>query len=194
MKLMFVIGIVALFISAERLEAQNDGADNSKMTNDTTIYSFTMKSIDGKDIPLSQYKGDVLMIVNVASLCGNTPQYKNLEEVYNTYKSKGLKILAFPANNFGHQEPGTNEEIKSFCTTQYHVSFDLFSKISVKGDDQHPLYRYLTQDTNFKGDIGWNFAKFLVDRNGKVVARFAPKVFPDSKDVTQKIEELIAQK
>jgi glutathione peroxidase len=159
-----------------------------------SLYSFTMKTIDGKDKPLADYKGDVLLIVNVASFCGNTPQYKNLESLYVAYKDKGFKILAFPANNFGAQEPGTNEEIKSFCDNTYHVTFDLFSKISVKGDDQHPLYRYLTTETDFKGDIGWNFAKFLVDRNGKVVARYAPKKLPTDDDVVQKIKQLIAEK
>ena len=158
------------------------------------LYTFTMKTIDGKDKPLVQYKGDVIMIVNVASFCGNTPQYKDLESLYESHKDEGFKILAFPANNFGSQEPGTNEEIKDFCEKNYHVSFDLFSKISVKGDDQHPLYRYLTKETDFKGDIGWNFTKFLVDRSGKVVARFATKVTPTAKEVTQKIDELIAGK
>jgi len=159
-----------------------------------SLYSFTMKTIDGKDKPLADYKGDVLLIVNVASFCGNTPQYKNLESLYVAYKDKGFKILAFPANNFGAQEPGSNEEIKTFCDNTYHVTFDLFSKISVKGDDQHPLYRYLTTETDFKGDIGWNFAKFLVDRNGRVVARYAPKKIPTDDDVVQKIKELIAEK
>ncbi len=158
------------------------------------LYTFTMKTIDGKDKPLSQYKGSVVMLVNVASFCGYTPQYSDLEKLYETYKSKGFIILGFPANNFGSQEPGTNEEIKDFCDRNYQVKFDLFSKISVKGDDQHPLYRYLTKETDFKGDIGWNFTKFLVDRNGKVVARFSTKVTPMSKEVTQKIDELVAGK
>ncbi|HTR82703.1 MAG TPA: glutathione peroxidase [Bacteroidota bacterium] len=161
---------------------------------DPGVYSFTMKTIDGQEKPLADYKGDVLMIVNVASFCGHTPQYQNLEELYKKYKDEGFKILAFPANNFGGQEPGTNKEIKDFCDTKYHVTFDMFSKISVKGDDQHPLYHYLTSDTNFKGDIGWNFTKFLVDRNGKVVARFATKVLPTDDEVIQKIKELLTEK
>ena len=158
------------------------------------LYAFTMKTIDGKDKPLSQYKGSVIMIVNVASFCGYTPQYSDLEKLYEAYNSKGFTILGFPANNFGAQEPGTNEEIKDFCDRNYQVKFDLFSKISVKGEDQHPLYRYLTKETDFKGDVGWNFTKFLVDRNGKVVARFSTKVTPMSKEVTQKIDELVAGK
>ena len=158
------------------------------------FYTFTMKTIDGKDKPLIQYKGDVIMIVNVASFCGYTPQYRDLESLYESYKDKGFKILAFPANNFGAQEPGTNDQIKSFCETNYNVSFDLFSKISVKGNDQHPLYQYLTKESDFKGDIGWNFTKFLIDRKGNVVARYSTRVVPTAKEVQQKIDELIAAK
>lgn len=169
-------------------------AQTAKESPMPAFYSFTMKTIDGKDKPLVQYKGDVLMIVNVASFCGYTPQYKELESLYESYKNRGFKILAFPANNFGSQEPGTNEEIKSFCETNYKVSFDLFSKISVKGNDQHPLYQYLTKESSFKGDIGWNFTKFLIDRNGNVVARYSTRVVPTAKEVQQKIDELIAAK
>jgi len=158
------------------------------------FYSYTMKTIDGKEKPLTDYKGKVLMVVNVASFCGNTPQYKQLEEVYEKYKDKGLAIAGFPANNFGQQEPGSDNDIKTFCEKNYGVTFDIFSKISVKGDDIHPLYKYLTTETNFKGDIEWNFAKFLVDKNGNVVARFGDKVKPDAKEVVAKIDELITQK
>lgn len=181
----FVLSVLATSVTV---------AQTAKESPMPALYTFTMKTIDGKDKPLVQYKGDVVMIVNVASFCGSTPQYKDLESIYESYKDKGFKILAFPANNFGSQEPGTNEEIKDFCDRNYHVSFDLFSKISVKGEDQHPLYRYLTEETDFKGDIGWNFTKFLVDRSGKVVARFSTKVTPTAKEVTQKIDELIAGK
>jgi glutathione peroxidase len=138
------------------------------------LYSFTMKDIDGKEQKLSGYQGKVLLIVNTASQCGNTPQYKGLEELYKARKAEGLEILGFPANNFGAQEPGSDAQIKEFCSTHYGVSFPMFSKISVKGDDTHPLYRYLTEETEFKGEIGWNFAKFLVNRQGRVVARFSP--------------------
>ena len=169
-------------------------AQTAKESPMPAFYTFTMKTIDGKDKPLVQYKGDVLMVVNVASFCGYTPQYKDLESLYESYKDRGFKILAFPANNFGSQEPGTNEEIKSFCETNYKVSFDLFSKISVKGNDQHPLYQYLTKESDFKGDIGWNFTKFLIDRNGNVVARYSTRVVPTAKEVRQKIDELIAAK
>lgn len=157
------------------------------------IFSFTMETIDGNPKPLSDYKGDVLLLVNVASFCGHTPQYKDLEAVYEKYESKGLRILAFPANNFGNQEPGTNEEIKEFCTLNYHVTFDMFSKISVKGEDQHPLYKYLTTETEFPGDVKWNFQKYLVDRKGRVVAMFPTKVKPTDKEFVAKLESLLSE-
>ena len=155
------------------------------------LYSFTLNSIDGKPSPLADYKGKVIMIVNVASQCGYTPQYSALESIYEKYKGQGFVILGFPANNFGAQEPGTNEEIKTFCTRKYSVTFPMYSKISVKGTDQAPLYGYLTKETSagISGDIKWNFTKFLVDRNGNVVQRFEPAVTPDSKEVTEAIEK-----
>ena len=158
------------------------------------FYKFTMKTIDGKEKSLSEYKGQVLLVVNVASKCGYTPQYKDLEAAYRKYHDKGFTILGFPANNFGAQEPGTNEEIKEFCKTNYDVTFDLFSKISVKGEDQDPLYHYLTSETSFKGDVKWNFQKYLVDRKGNVVAMFLTKIKPTDEAVESKIEELLAQK
>jgi len=155
------------------------------------LYSFTLNSIDGQPAPLADYKGKVVLIVNVASQCGYTPQYSALESIYEKYKDQGFVILGFPANNFGAQEPGSNEEIKTFCTRKYSVKFPMYSKISVKGADQAPLYAYLTKDTGpgIAGDIKWNFTKFLVDRNGKVIQRFEPAVTPDSKDVTSAIEK-----
>ena len=155
------------------------------------VYSFTLNSIDGKPSPLADYKGKVVMLVNVASKCGCTPQYSALEAIYEKYKDQGFVILGFPANNFGAQEPGTNEEIKTFCTRKYSVSFPMYSKISVKGDDQAPLYAYLTKETGpgITGEIKWNFTKFLVDRDGKVVQRFEPAVTPDSQEVTSAIEK-----
>ena len=155
------------------------------------IYSFTLNSIDGKPAPLADYKGKVVLVVNVASQCGYTPQYTALEAIYEKYKDQGFVILGFPANNFGAQEPGTNEEIKTFCTRKYSVKFPMYSKISVKGDDQAPLYAYLTKETGpgMTGDIKWNFTKFLVDKNGKVVQRFESAVTPDSKEVTSAIEK-----
>jgi glutathione peroxidase len=155
------------------------------------IYGFTLNSIDGKPAPLADYKGKVVLLVNVASQCGYTPQYSGLEATYEKYKDQGFVILGFPANNFGAQEPGTNEEIKTFCTRKYSVTFPMYAKISVKGDDQAPLYAYLTKETGtgIAGEIKWNFTKFLVDRDGKVVQRFEPAVTPDSKDVTAAIEK-----
>jgi glutathione peroxidase len=154
------------------------------------VYSFTLNSIDGKPAPLADYKGKVVLLVNVASQCGYTPQYSALEAIYEKYKGQGFVILGFPANNFGAQEPGTNEEIKTFCTRKYSVTFPMYSKISVKGADQAPLYSYLTRETGtgIAGEIQWNFTKFLVDRDGKVVQRFEPAVTPDSKEVTAAIE------
>jgi glutathione peroxidase len=155
------------------------------------IYSFTLKSIDGTPAPLGDYKGKVVLLVNVASQCGFTPQYSALESVYEKYKDRGFVILGFPANNFGAQEPGTNEEIKTFCTRKYSVTFPMYSKISVKGADQDPLYTYLTKQTpsGISGEIKWNFTKFLVDRDGKVVQRFESAVKPDSNELVSAIEK-----
>jgi glutathione peroxidase len=157
------------------------------------VYSFTLNSIDGKPAPLAEYKGKVVLIVNVASQCGYTPQYSALESIYEKYKDQGFVILGFPANNFGAQEPGTNEEIKTFCTRKYSVTFPMYAKISVKGADQAPLYAYLTKETGsgLTGGIKWNFTKFLVDRDGKVVQRFEPAVTPDSKEMTAAIEKAL---
>jgi len=160
-----------------------------------SVYDFTLKSIDGQPTPLSEYHGKVLLLVNVASHCGYTPQYTALEALYEKYKDKGLVIVGIPANNFMGQEPGTNEEIKTFCTKKYNVSFPMMSKLSVKGDDKTPLYQFLTsksEDPKFGGEIQWNFTKFLFDRNGNPVARFEPAVKPDSPEVTATIEATIA--
>jgi len=145
------------------------------------IYDLVMKDIGGADVPLDRFKGKVLLIVNVASKCGFTPQYAGLQSLYERYKDKGLEILGFPANDFLWQEPGSDSDIKSFCSTKYNVSFPMFSKISVKGRDIHPLYKALTEkETNpkFSGKITWNFNKFLVSRNGEIVDRFDSKVEP----------------
>lgn len=158
---------------------------------------FTMKDIDGKDVNLVDYKGKVVMLVNVASKCGFTPQYKALEADYEKYKDQGFVIIGFPANNFHKQEPGTDAEIKQFCTSKYDVTFPMMSKISVKGDDIAPLYKWLTDaqtDSQFAGDIGWNFTKFLVDKNGQVYARFPSKTTPDDPQVIKAIEAGLAAK
>jgi glutathione peroxidase len=158
---------------------------------------FTVKNIDGKDVNLDQYKGKVVMIVNVASKCGNTPQYKQLEAINKKYADKGLVILGFPANEFGHQEPGTDAQIKEFCTSTYNVDFPMFSKMVVKGQGQSDLYKFLTsKETNpqFAGDITWNFEKFLVGRDGQVVARFKPKTKPDAPEVVKALETELDKK
>ena len=161
----------------------------------SNIYNFSLPSIDGKPMPLSEFKGKVVLMVNVASQCGYTPQYTGLEALYEKYKDQGLVILGFPANNFGAQEPGTNEEIKTFCSRKYNVTFPMYAKVSVKGDDQTPLYKYLTTeaDPSHSGDVKWNFTKFLVDRNGNVVQRFESAVTPDSPEVTGAVEKLLKQ-
>lgn len=161
----------------------------------TSVLDFKMKNIDGQETDLAKYKGDVLLVVNVASKCGLTPQYEALEAAYEKYKGKGFQVLAFPANEFLKQEPGTDSEIKAFCTKEYGVTFPVFSKIVAKGEGIHPLYKYLTTETpaTFQGPIAWNFTKFLVNRKGEVIARFEPKVTPDSEQVTKAIEAALAE-
>ncbi len=177
-----VLGLV-IIMAASALAASN-------------IYDFTLPSIDGKPMPLADFKGKVVLLVNVASRCGYTPQYSALESLYEKYKDQGFVIVGFPANNFGAQEPGTNQEIETFCSRKYNVTFPLYSKVSVKGDDQTPLYQYLTQQTDpsVAGEIKWNFTKFLVDRQGRVVQRFESAVTPDSKEVVSAVEKQLSQK
>jgi glutathione peroxidase len=163
---------------------------------DKSVYDFTLKSIDGQPTALKSYHGKVMLLVNVASKCGYTPQYTALEALYEKYKDKGLVIVGIPANNFMGQEPGTNEEIKTFCSKKYNVTFPMMSKVSVKGDDQTPLYQFLTSkqaDPKLGGDIQWNFTKFLFDRSGNPVARFEPAVKPDAPEVTAAIEAALAK-
>lgn len=168
--------------------------DASPTTQQTVHHSplgFVVQDINGSDYDLSQHKGKVVLIVNTASKCGLTPQYKALEALYEKYKDQGFVIVGFPANNFKEQEPGSNEQIKDFCQQNYGVTFPMMSKISVKGDDKHPLYKYLTEAPtagNFAGEIGWNFTKFLVGKDGNVVARFESKMKPDDVGVVSAIE------
>jgi glutathione peroxidase len=159
-----------------------------------TIYDFQEKTIDGKAKSLSEYKGKAVLIVNVASKCGLTPQYTGLEELHETYGPKGFAVLGFPANEFGSQEPGSDDQIKDFCTTNYGVKFDMFSKVKVKGDGIDPLFDYLTSaatNPKFAGEIKWNFNKFLVGKSGEVLARFEPKVEPTSPEVKAAIEKAL---
>ncbi|MCB1023869.1 MAG: redoxin domain-containing protein [Acidobacteria bacterium] len=178
------------------------------------IFDIPVKTIDGEETDLARYKGEVLLVVNVASKCGLTPQYEGLQKLYSEYRDKGFDVLGFPANNFMGQEPGTEEEIKNFCDTNYSVEFPLFSKISVKGDDQHPLYKYLTEtkpetDVNDGGleeklkgfgsqrsvpsEVLWNFEKFLIGKDGTIAARFAPDVTAEDERLVERLEAELAK-
>ncbi len=160
-----------------------------------SIYDIPLKDIDGNSTSLKPYQGKVLLIVNVASKCGFTPQYTALEAVYKKYKDQGLVVLGFPCNQFAHQEPGTDLEIKQFCTSKFDVTFPMFDKIEVNGPNRHPLYVLLAgQDSPFPGNIGWNFTKFVIGRDGKILNRFASPVKPDSPEVTHAIETALAAK
>ncbi len=185
--LMFVFGLIGVFGSAFSFNFE-------VVAKTKTVHSFKMKDIDGNDVSLKSFKGKVLLLVNVASKCSYTPQYEGLQSIYEKYKLKDFVVLGFPANNFGSQEPGTAAEVKEFCASKYKVTFPLFAKISVKGEDQDPLYAFLTnKETNpkFSGDITWNFNKFLVDKNGKVIARFSSEVTPESETLKKAIEKAL---
>ncbi len=168
---------------------------NDKKTQEVrmnSIYDFVVNDIDGQEVKLSDYQGKALLIVNVASYCGYTKQYSGLEAIYKKYKDKGFEILAFPCNQFGNQEPGTNEEIKQFCSSKFDVTFKLFDKIDVNGDGAHPLYIYLKNEKpGIMGtkDIKWNFTKFLIDKNGKIVERFGSNKTPE--EIAPEIEKLL---
>jgi glutathione peroxidase len=160
----------------------------------STLYDFEHKSINGEKQSLAEYRGKVALVVNVASKCGLTPQYEGLEELYRSYKDRGLTVLGFPCNQFAGQEPGTEQEIQSFCSTKYDVSFPLFSKLEVNGPARHPLYAWLTSEQtqpDAAGDVKWNFAKFLVGRDGKVVARFSPTAAPKAAEVVEAVEKAL---
>lgn len=192
-----VCGLLAAALSAAPQAAPApEEAKNMTAAQAASVLDFTLNDIEGKPKPLADYKGKVLLIVNVASRCGYTPQYEQLQNLHEKYAEKGLAVLAFPANNFGGQEPGTDEEIRTFCTKNFGVQFDLFSKISVKGDDAADLYRFLTdreKNGEFGGDIRWNFTKFLVDREGKVVARYESRTRPDDPQVIAAIERALGE-
>ncbi len=157
------------------------------------VSDIQVKTIDGKEKSLSDYKGNVLLIVNVASQCGYTPQYAGLESLNHKYKEQGLRVLGFPSNDYGGQEPGSNEEIQQFCQVNYGVSFDLFDKVHAKGSEQHPLYARLTQESQPAGDVKWNFEKFLVNKDGQIVDRFPSSVTPESPELTGKIEQELSR-
>ncbi|MGE3182249.1 MAG: glutathione peroxidase [Phycisphaerae bacterium] len=183
------------------LQADENPKESGKNVEATKVIAgpldFVVKDIDGEEVSLAKYKGNVVLIVNVASKCGLTPQYKDLQALHEKYNERGLRILAFPANNFGGQEPWREEKIKEYCTTEFGVKFAMFSKVSVKGKDICPLYEYLTskeKNGEFGGDIEWNFGKFLLDREGKVIARFHPKTAPDDEKLVAAIEAALDAK
>jgi len=181
-----VFAMAALAFANERKDNEASG-----------VLNFKMKALDGKETDLSRYQGKVVLIVNVASRCGFTPQYKALQALYEKYADQGLVVIGVPANDFNRQEPGTDEQISQFCKSKYGVTFPMLSKVVVTGESKTPLYEYLTsKDTNprFAGPIHWNFTKFLVSRDGKIVHRFEPRVKPDSKPVTEAIEAELAKK
>lgn len=190
--LLFVIILVLFHSSAVNSATEQliNRGDNVK----GNIFDLVVKDIDGKDVKLSDYKGKVLLIVNVASKCGYTPQYEGLQKIYEEYKEKGFEILAFPCNDFKGQEPGTNEEIKEFCTLNYGVSFKLFDKVKVLGSDREPLYeRLINSESVEKGDVKWNFEKFLISKDGEIVGRFRSKVKPESEELTSEIEKYLSK-
>ncbi|TVQ67389.1 MAG: glutathione peroxidase [Balneolaceae bacterium] len=158
-----------------------------------TLFQYELDLINGETITLEEYRGEVLLIVNTASECGFTRQYSGLQELFEAYSDKGFKVLGFPANNFGGQEPGSDEEIAVFCEVNFGVNFPLFSKVSVRGEDQHPFFETLTnwENPDFSGDISWNFEKFLIDRNGNLVRRFNTRTEPDSEEMISAIEAVL---
>jgi glutathione peroxidase len=166
---------------------------NNTAMAENNFYEFTVNSIDGTQTPLTEFEGKVIMVVNTASLCGYTPQYEGLEALYEKYSTKGFVILGFPSNDFGSQEPGTNSQIKDFCHAQFGIKFPLFEKGSVRGPTKQPLFSYLTNEANpqLQKEIGWNFEKFLINREGKLVKRFDSSVKPDSEELKTAIENLL---
>jgi len=189
-RILIMISFLGISLFGITLNAQS--ASNEEAIKSANIYKYSVKNIKKEDVNLKSYEGKVLLIVNVASECGCTPQYEGLEKIYKKYNAKGFEILAFPCNDFGGQEPGTNEEIQKFCSINYNVTFPLFDKISVKGSEKTELYIMLTDNkVTGKSEIAWNFEKFLVDKNGNVVANFKSKAKPESAEITSEIEKLL---
>ena len=193
LKLLMVLPLLAIAMAVVVPSA----AEEKSPAKTPAALDFKMKSLDGKDVDLSKYQGKVVLVVNVASACGLTPQYKQLEALHEKYAEKGLAVLGFPCNQFGEQEPGSATEIKEFCQKEYGVKFDMFAKIEVNGKDACPLYKHLTSlETKpaGAGKISWNFEKFLIGRSGEVVARFSPRTKPDAPEVLKAIEAELAKK
>lgn len=176
---------------AQGESGQAETKGSAGMQTETSLQEIAFTTITGEPASLADFSGQPVLIVNVASQCGNTPQYAGLEELYRTYHDSGLVVIGFPANNFGGQEPGTNEEIMKFCSTRFDVTFPMMAKVSVKGKDKHPLFVALTEQSPIPGEIEWNFAKFLLDRDGRLVARFSAKTQPTSEEVVSAIKKLL---
>lgn len=202
--LVILLSVIQItIISCSRTTSEN--SDNNSGSNQNqiksegnkslnkNIYDLSVVTMDGENKSLSDYKGKVLLIVNVASKCGYTPQYEGLEAIYEKYRDKGFEILAFPCNDFGEQEPGTNDEIRTFCESKYNVTFSLFDKVKVLGNDKSPLYERLINNSEPSGDIGWNFEKFVISKDGDITARYKSKVKPDSDELTSVIESELAK-
>jgi glutathione peroxidase len=188
----FVVLFIILIINFVGTDLMAQNKTHNSTIKDVNIYKYSVKNIKKEDFSLKKFEGKVLLIVNVASECGYTPQYAGLEKIYRKYKAKGFEILAFPCNDFGMQEPGTNEEIQKFCSSNFDVTFSLFDKIEVKGSGKSELYKMLTNNSvTGKSEIGWNFEKFLVDKKGNVVKNFKSKVTPESEELTSEIEKLL---
>ncbi len=187
-----VIILAAVLFMAFKLRPSVKSPNGQMIQTDKSVYDYTLTDIDGKAVNLGNFKGKVLVLVNVASKCGLTPQYEQIESFYESWKDKNVVVLGFPANNFMGQEPGSNEEIKTFCSAKYGVTFPMFSKISVKGDDMHPLYQYLTKkELNgwHEGEVSWNFQKFLINKEGKLVKVFSPRTQVTSEEFLNGVKE-----
>jgi len=202
--LLFAVSVLQItLISCSRSTSRNSDTQSNNTASqiksegnnslNKNIYDLSVKTMDGESKKLSDYKGKVLLIVNVASKCGYTSQYEGLESIYKKYKDRGFEILAFPCNDFGDQEPGTNDEIRTFCESKYNVTFPLFDKIKVLGNDKSQLYERLTVNSEPSGDIGWNFEKFIINKNGDIAARFKSKVKPESDEITTVIESELSK-
>lgn len=193
MKLFSYLTLAAFCVSGLNVVAEEEKKEEAAAKAPNSVHDFKMKSIDGKDVEFSKYKGKVLLVVNVASQCGATPQYEQLQALHSQYAEKGLVVMGFPCNQFGRQEPGSLSEIKQFCSTTYNVKFPMFEKIEVNGDKQSKLYDFLKSDAEDHSNIGWNFEKFLVSKDGKVVARFKTRTKPDAPEVVKLLEEELAK-
>lgn len=195
MKLVRCITALTICFAAAVGVAEDDKKDDGKKEDKvpTSVHDFKVSSLEGKEIELSKYKGKVLLVVNVASQCGATPQYRQLQALHEKYSEKGLVVMGFPCNQFGAQEPGSAKEIREFCSVQYRVKFPMFAKVDVNGDEQSPLYEFLKSDADDHSNIGWNFEKFVISRDGKVAGRFRTPVKPDAPEVVKLLEEELSK-